>query len=50
MGRAFDSFIGTYVEEKDGEVTEEEEDMIKAAAASLYSGGRLHLCSMCLLD
>ncbi|THU89922.1 cytochrome P450 [Dendrothele bispora CBS 962.96] len=39
MGRAFDSFVGMYIEEKNGEVTSEEEEMIKAAAASLYSGG-----------
>ncbi|KAK7439861.1 hypothetical protein VKT23_017431 [Stygiomarasmius scandens] len=39
MGQAFDSFIGAYIEEKNGEATLEEEEMIKAAAASLYSGG-----------
>jgi len=38
VGQAFDSFIGAYIEEKNGEATLEEEEIIKAAAASLYSG------------
>ncbi|KAJ2936567.1 hypothetical protein H1R20_g522, partial [Candolleomyces eurysporus] len=33
------SFISTFLDDKDGEETHEDEDLINAAAASLYSGG-----------
>ncbi|KAF9260579.1 cytochrome P450 [Marasmius fiardii PR-910] len=32
------SFVSTFIEDKRGELTAEEEDLVKAAAASLYSG------------
>ncbi|KAJ2918959.1 hypothetical protein MD484_g1435, partial [Candolleomyces efflorescens] len=38
-GTAERSFISTFLDDKDGEETPQDEDLINAAAASLYSGG-----------